>query len=238
MSEFSSDNKPRYHRPKVIGLVVSAILIITLVVLGVVYWQPLVDISTNPDRARELVISAGPWAPVVFILLQIAQVVIAPIPGNITGFAGGYLFDWLPALIYSTIGCAIGFTIVFFLSRKLGRPFIEYFFSKKHIERFDYIAENNGVLVLFLIFLIPIFPDDLICYIAGLTSIPIRTLVLISLLGRFPSTLLISLTGAGLAESNTNLVVVVSVIMVIVMGVAYWQRTRLEKWAKRLTEKK
>lgn len=227
----------RSGKPKVIALVISAVILAIIVALVAVYWQSIISITTNPDRARQLITDSGPWGPVVFMLLQVLQVVVAPVPGQITGFAGGYLFGWPLGTLYSTIGGAIGFTVVFLLARNLGRPFVEYFFDPKLLKKFDYLAESKGVMVLFLIFLIPAFPDDLICYLAGLTAIPIRTLVLISLLGRLPTTLLLSFAGAGMAESNTTLVVVITTIMVAVIGLAYWKRKWLEQWAHRMTER-
>lgn len=206
-----------------------------LVVLTIVFWQPLAELFGNPDRARELVAQAGPWGPVVFILMQIGQVLVAPVPGQVTGFVGGFLFGPLLGTVYTTIGAAIGFTLIFALARKLGRPFVEYFVDEKILRKFDYLAESKGTFVLFIIFLLPAFPDDVICYIAGLTNIKIRTLVFISLLGRLPGNALLSLTGAGVAESNMQLVFAIAIFMAVVGAAAYWQRKRIEAWVKRLS---
>lgn len=228
--------KETIRKPKVIALIISAIIILALIVLGVIFWQPIYEIARDQQRTQQLVESTGAWGPLVFMLIQIVQVIVAPIPGQVTGVAGGYLFGWLMGTVYSTIGGAIGFTIVFWLSRKLGRPFLEYFFDKKLIDRFDYLAKSKGVLVLFLIFLIPAFPDDLICYIAGLTTIRIRTLVLISLAGRLPTTLFLCFTGAGIAQSNKEFVFIIVGIVLIAFGLAYWKRKSLEKWIKSFSE--
>ncbi len=224
------------RKPKVIALIISAIIILALVAVGVIFWQPFYEIASDQGRTQQLIESTGAWGPLVFILLQIVQVVVAPIPGQVTGVVGGYLFGWELGTVYTTIGGAIGFTLVFWLARKLGRPFLEYFFDKKLIGKFDYLAESKGVLVLFLIFLIPAFPDDLICYIAGLTTIKIRTLVLISLAGRLPSTLFLSFAGAGIAQSNEKIVLIIASLMIAAFGLAYWKRKPLEKWIKSLTK--
>lgn len=221
------------NKPKIIALITSAIVIATLIVLAVIFWQPLYELVSDQARIEQLVESSGFWGPIVFILLQATQVIIAPIPGQVTGFVGGYLFGWALGTVYAMIGSAIGFIIVFWLSRKLGRPFIEYFFNKESIAKFDYLARSKGVFILFLIFLIPAFPDDLICYIAGLSSIPMRILVLISFLGRFPTTLLMCLAGAGLAQSNEKLLIIISLIMLLALGLAYWKRKDLEGWVRK-----
>ena len=225
-------------KPHVITLVISALIMAALIALTIIYWQPLADLFSNSDRTRELIAQAGPWGPLIFIAMQIGQVLVAPVPGQLVGFAGGFLFGAFWGTVYTTIGAAIGFTLIFVLARKLGRPFVEYFVDKKLLAKFDYLAESKGTLVLFLIFLLPAFPDDIICYIAGLTSIKIRTLVLISLLGRLPGNLLLSITGSGVAESNTQLVVIVLSILGVIGAVGVWQRKRIEQWMKSLSEHK
>jgi len=218
-------------------LVIGGALLVVIVAVVIIFWQPLIDLFTNPERARQLVADAGPWGPLIFIAMQIAQVVVAPIPGQVTGFLGGLLFGWAWGTAYTMIGAAIGFTLIFVLARKLGRPFVEYFVDKKILAKFDYLIESHGVLVFFLIFLLPAFPDDLICYIAGLTTIRIRTLVLISLLGRLPGNLLLSITGAGVAESNTNMVITVVTILTVVAVVGFLNRKRIERWVRKVSEK-
>src|SRR5687768_13593839 len=178
----STENTPqKSHKPSVKTLVVAGLLMAAFIALIAVFWQPLSQLFSDPDRARQLVADAGPWGPLLFIAMQIAQVLVAPIPGQVTGILGGLLFGWGWRFVFTMIGAAIGFTLIFVLARKLGRPFVERFVDKKLLDKFDYLAESNGTLVFFLIFLLPAFPDDIICYIAGLTTIKIRTLVLVSL---------------------------------------------------------
>lgn len=203
---------------------------------GVLLW-PHIALFTDPEQARRIIADAGPWGPLVFIGLQIAQVFFAPIPGQITGLAGGYLFGMWAGTLYALIGAAIGFTLIFILARKLGRPFVERFVDKKYLDKFDYITKTNGTFIFFIIFLLPAFPDDIICYLAGLTTIKIRTLVIISVIGRIPGYLVLSLTGAGVADANLGLVGIVLTLMLVLCAVAFWQRARLERFVKRLAQK-
>jgi uncharacterized membrane protein YdjX (TVP38/TMEM64 family) len=228
---------PKTSKPHIATLVISALVMAALIAAMIIFWQPLTDLFSDPNRTRELIAQSGPWGPLLFIAMQIAQVLVAPIPGQVTGFVGGFLFGAFWGTVYTTIGAAIGFTLIFVLARKLGRPFVAYFVDKKLLEKFDYLAESKGVLVLFLIFLLPAFPDDIICYIAGLTTIKIRTLVLISLLGRLPGNLLLSITGSGVAESNTQLVVVIVSFLVVIGVVGFWQRKRIERWIHQFAER-
>lgn len=209
---------------------------IAVVIVGVLALAslPLVSFFGDPDRVTKLIEDAGAWGPILFILIQIGQVFAAPIPGQVTGFVGGFLFGPTLGAIYATIGGTIGCTLVFVLARRLGRPFVERFVNPKTLDRFDYFTESGGPLVLLIIFLVPIFPDDLICYIAGLTRIPIHRLVLVALVGRIPGYVVFSLTGSGAAQANLTLVIVLVAGVAVLAAIAFWQRHRIERFLKRL----
>lgn len=216
----------------------SSIYIITLIIAvlsgtAIYYAWPYLSAISSPEQARELITGAGGWGPLVFILMQAAQVLIAPIPGQIIGLIGGYLFGPFLGLIYTITGATIGFTAVFYLTRKLGRPFVERFVSKKILGKFDHLTEEKGVLVFFLIFLLPAFPDDLISFIAGLTTIRIRTLVLISIAGRLPGYAVLSFTGNGLAYENLNPVIATGILMVMLSAISWWKRAWLREFVRR-----
>ncbi|HEX7100032.1 MAG TPA: TVP38/TMEM64 family protein [Acidimicrobiia bacterium] len=202
-----------------------------LAALGMLTWWawPYISRFFDPEEARRLVEDAGAWGPLVLIGMQVVQIVIAPIPGQITGLVGGYLFGPVLGVVYTTIGATIGFTLVFILARRWGRPFVEKFVSREHLERFDHLAGKRGTLALFLVFLLPAFPDDVISFIAGLTPIPIRTLVLISLAGRLPGYVLLSLGGNGLAYDNMNPIVVIGGVVAVIVALAYWKREWLHE---------
>jgi len=221
----------RRHRRRTVAIRFG----IAIAMLGVLALAslPLVAFFGDPDRVAKLIDNAGPWGPVVFILIQIGQVFAAPIPGQVTGFVGGFLFGPVLGSVYATIGGTIGCTLVFVLSRRLGRPFVERFVKAKTLARFDYLTESGGPLVLLIIFLVPIFPDDLICY--GLTRIPLSRLILVALAGRIPGYIVFSVTGSGAAQNNLTLVIVLVVGVVAVAAIAYWQRHRIERFLKRLS---
>jgi len=108
------------------------------------------------------------YASYIFIGLQALQVVAAPIPGEVTGFAGGILFGTFWGIIYSTIGLTLGSWIAFMLARTAGRPLVERVVSPETIKRYDYIMKHKGLFLAFLLFLIPGFPKDYLCYLLGL----------------------------------------------------------------------
>lgn len=221
---------------KVIGFGVLIIALVICVVLDLVLDGPLTHLLSNRDELVKSIEDSGPFGPVIFILLQIAQTVVAPIPGQIVGSVGGFLFGgW--GILWTLIGSTIGCWIVFALARRFGRPLLEKIFKKSVIKKFDFILEaKSASLILFAIFLLPGLPDDMVCYLAGLTKVPIRRLVALVALGHFPSIVITNYLGAGLND-NLFLVGVIAVVTIIILGLAAWQRERiiglLKKIAKR-----
>ena len=227
--------KPRFFLSATTWSVVF-VAALTLGVIGLLifYWQPLSALFSDKEQLKRTIEAAGVWGPLVFVGIQFLQVIFAPIPGQAIGVLAGALFGPLLGTAYSMLGALLGFTVIFVVVRRLGRPFVERFVDTKHLEKFDYLTKTNGPMVFFLIFLMPIFPDDIICYLAGLSAIPIRSLILVSVLGRLPGYLVLSLFGAGIANTDIWLIVSITTFFVVIGVAAYWQRVRLEAWVKKV----
>lgn len=217
---------------KIVLVSVAVIAAIGYIIWDVVARGPLTSLLTNRDELVALVRSWGIFAPLIYIALQVLQTVVAPIPGQIVGGIGGFIFGgW--GILWSTIGTLLGCFIVFKIARRFGRPLLEKIFKKSAIEKFDFIINaKSASLILFLIFLLPGFPDDIVCYIAALTKLPIRRLMLILILGRFPVIVVTNFIGAGIT-TNLSLVITISIISVIILGIAIWQRERITNYLKK-----
>ncbi len=139
--------------------------------------------------------SLGPLGAVGFVSLQVLQVVAAPVPGEVTGFIGGYLYGPVLGVVLSTIGLTIGSLIAFSLSRIFGRPFVDRFVKKETMAKYDFLLHHKGAFLVFLLFLIPGTPKDLLCYILGLGHLTTREFLIISTVGRFGGTVLLTLGG-------------------------------------------
>lgn len=227
--------KKNISKATIIKFVILGLAILAL--LAYLAWDilakgPLMQLLSNRDELVRVMNSFGPWAPFFYVMLQVLQVVVAPIPGQIVGGVGGFLFGhW--GILWTTIGSLIGFWLVFSIARKFGRPLVEKIFKKPAVEKFDFIINAKGAsLIIFAIFLLPGFPDDLVCYIAGLTQLSMKKLMLISILGRFPTIVLTNYIGMGLS-GNIGLVVALSLVAVLIIGLAVWQRERIMAFLKR-----
>jgi len=181
-------------------------------------------------RVSAFVASFGPSAPIVFIGLQILQVLVAPIPGELTGFIGGYLFGIGEGFILSTIGLTVGSWLAFLMSRRFGMPFVRRFVGKDIMDKFDYLMEHQGAFFSFIFFLIPGLPKDFFCYLLGLSPMHALTFLVISTVGRIPGTLLLTMQGQAVRSENYRgfFVVLGLGLLVIVLTLIY--RDPIEKW--------
>ncbi|HKW95092.1 MAG TPA: VTT domain-containing protein [Methylomirabilota bacterium] len=174
----------------------------------------------------------GILAPVVFMALQALQVIIAPIPGDLTGILGGYLFgEWL-GLFYSTIGLAVGSITAFGVGRWVGSRYVRTLVSPATWEKLGFIVEAEGAILCFVIYLIPGLPKDVVCYLFGMSPMPLWVFALVSTLGRMPGTWVLSAQGAQTAEGNYVHVVLLTALVAAIGVPLYYYRNRIVGWVR------
>lgn len=120
----------------------------------------------------------------IFFLIQLMSVILAPIPSNITAAAGALMIGTLPAFLLSFAAISLGSVLVFLMARTLGREQAMKLISKKVSNRYIDIINAKWDTFLILTFLFPFFPDDIICILAGLTPMPLKRFAVIMLMTR------------------------------------------------------
>lgn len=157
---------------KKIGAGIALVAIIAAGLVGYIWLksQGLLAIFSSTDELQAYVQGFGPAAPAVFFLLQFAQVIISPIPGNVTTLAGGALFGFWKAFLLSAGAVIAGSMAAFGLARAFGRPLVVRLVGEKAVTRYVDTLASRQRLLLILFFLLPFFPDDALCLIAGLTG--------------------------------------------------------------------
>ena len=146
-------------------------------------------------RLEAYIASYGIYSALVFIVLQALQVIIAPIPGEVTGFVGGFLFGNVEGTILSMTGLTLGSLAAFSIARIFGLRLVEKIVKKKYKDRFDYWVTHKGLYITFIFFLIPGFPKDSLCYLLGLTRLKLVLFILMNVFGRLPGTVLLTMQG-------------------------------------------
>jgi uncharacterized membrane protein YdjX (TVP38/TMEM64 family) len=204
------------------NLVFRILLLFLLIALGVFLFVHFDLVQFFKDKNKIITfIKSYPYDEVVFILLQIVQVIAAPIPGELSGFIGGYLYGPFWGTLYSTIGLTIGSWLAFILAHFFGEPLLEKVVKKDVFEKFNHFMEHRGLFVSFLLFLIPGFPKDYLCYIMGMSRIPVLTFIVISTVGRFFGTAMLSISGNIAAREQYALLAVVALAAVVVSLLAW-----------------
>lgn len=191
------------------------------------------DFLTDRERIKDLLKSAGPLGPVLFITVQVLQVIFAPIPGEATGFIGGYLFGVPLGMLYSTIGLTIGSTLAFLLGRWLEVHFVARIVRPETLKKFDFLMERQGALVAFFLFVIPGFPKDYLCFILGLSHMSLRLFLVLCTVGRLPGTLMLTLQGAKVYEGEYLVTVLLLGFCLLLAGLMYKHRETLYEFLKR-----
>jgi uncharacterized membrane protein YdjX (TVP38/TMEM64 family) len=151
----------------------------------------------SKEQIQQYVASFGVLAPLAFFLLQFFQVIVSPIPGNVTTIAGGLLLGPLPAFLISTAAIFLGSLGAFGLGKLFGRPLVEKIAGKAVVDKYMLTVSSRQRIVLILMFLMPFFPDDVLCLIAGLSAMKFRSFALIVILTRPWGILFSALLGAG-----------------------------------------
>lgn len=176
-----------------IGLIVTTVFII---------YGIQSKIFTSQEALGQFLGQFGFWAPVLFVIIQIVQVVIPILPGAIGCLGGVLIFGPVWGFIYNYVGICLGSILAFCLSKRYGRPFVRGMVSEKAYDKYvtwlDKGAKFDKAFAI-AIFL-PVAPDDLLCYLAGLTKMTLKRFSGIILLGKPMSILLYSLGLTGMME--------------------------------------
>ncbi len=164
------------------------------------YFSSLVE--NNPISGR-----------LIFIGIQILQVFVAFIPGEVVEIAAGAVFGAIEGTILSLVGVTIGSSIIFLFTKWLGIKFVSLFVSEEKINSMKFIKNNRRLNnIVFFIFFIPGTPKDLLTYFVGLTRMKLHTFLCISLIARIPSILSSTLIGAAIDDSNWNSAIIILII--------------------------
>ena len=222
-----------------IGLIVCAIIILVILFRESI-WENvsyIYHLLSDRDRVRDFITSFGWGAPLVFMGIQILQVIFAPVPGEATGFIGGYLFGVFKGFLYSSAALAVGSWINFSIGRFFGVRFVRKMIPAAKFQKFDSMLKRQGIIVLFLLFVFPGFPKDYLCLFLGLSTLPLKVFILLATVGRMPGTFLLSLQGAYLYEENYLFLGIAAGACAILVGIVYRFRKSLYLWVERFNSK-
>lgn len=209
----------------VLGLLVA--VSVYEVTTGAPAWHYLLRLYQDKHFLKATVKSWGWLGPLVFMAIQALQVIISPIPGEVTGLAGGFLFGVGLGFLYSTIGLTAGTLACYGIGRWLGGAFVRRFVADHYWEKMGFIVEAEGAILCFILYLIPGFPKDIISYLFGLSPMPFWVFAVVSTLGRAPGTWLLSAQGANMAPGQLREFALLMALVAAVVIPLWYYRNRI-----------
>lgn len=212
----------------ILNIIMLFIFTIILVYITIKYTPLITKLISNPEKFRVFLLSYGNISILVFMLFQILQVVIALIPGELIQIAGGYVYGTFFGTLYSSFGILFGSIIVLNIVRLLGYSIIKLFVSKQSLQKFDFLLNNEkSEIAMFVLFLIPGLPKDILTYIAGITPIKLRNFFVITTIARFPGIFISSFVGSNLQSKQYLEVISASLIAIAFFITGFFLKDKL-----------
>jgi len=145
-------------------------VLFALVVLFILQESGFFNVVQDPEAFQKYMEKSGAWMPLVYILFQYLQVIILPVPSVVSTVAGVALFGAFKTTLFSLIGILAGSFTAFFIGRKLGAKAASWLVGEEALSKWQKKLKGKDNLFLTVMFLLPLFPDDILCFIAGLSS--------------------------------------------------------------------
>ncbi len=207
------------NKRKVI-LSVFKILLLVVIVAGIplYVWFFHGDLIKSFENIDDVVAFLGRYhtqSIFIYIGLQILQIVISVIPGQVFQMAAGYIYGFWPALLFAMIGAVAGTTVSFTLAKALGRDFLHLFFGEEKMSYYiERLNSKKVYTIVFFLYLIPGIPKDVVSYAAGASDIKFKPFIILSALGRLPGMVGCLLMGTMFVDENYTGVIIIGAVSV------------------------
>ncbi len=217
------------------------LILFCLILIFVFQKTGFFNVVRNPEKLQAYIERAGMWMPLFYTLLQFLQVVVLPIPSVVSTVVGVALFGPFWAMIYSLAGIILGSATAFFIGRRLGYKAVSWMIGEETLEKWQKKMKGKDNVFLTLMFLLPLFPDDILCFVAGLSSMTTKYFLTMILISR---TLAIAGTCYSIDfipfDTWWGIALWVSFLIgvVVLFVVVYKNMDKIQRWLKKIKKKK
>lgn len=206
----------------VAGLVLLEILIIIMALVMDYYYsgEKGVELRATLKEYQQMLSGFGYWSWPVMVIFQILQMLLALIPGGPLAFLFGFMYGTIGGAVVGTVGNIIGTAIIVWAVNRFGMKFVNMFCNSKGFEKLTFLHDpHKRDLLIFILFLIPGTPKDLITFFAPFTKAKPSRIVILATLGRMPALILSTSIGDTLAAGNIWATVMLITVTMLVVGV-------------------
>lgn len=219
-----------------LSLVASVILVLIYMIYFALVKTNILEQITSFEDLRQLILSFGGWGIFTYIVINLLQCIVIPVPTTLTVLVGTAIYGPFTAFFYATIGVILGSSIAFLIGRYCSRPVINWIFGKDKIEKYQNLLNRRAELILFLTLTLPLFPDDLICMMAGISDIKYYKFLLISVFARGVGLATISFFGSGKIIPFTGWGIVawaiIALIAILAFLLVFKKRERIKQFLR------
>lgn len=215
-----------WTRRQITQLILAILAVIFICILGYYIGRPLVHFVSEPEKFQLWVEEKGILGVLAFMGMNILQVLLAVIPGGPFEIGAGYAFGVVKGSLICDIAMTIASVIIFLFVKKFGLRFVELFVSKGKIESVKFLkSSKRSESIIFLLFLVPGTPKDLLSYLVGLTDMKLSHWIFICGVGRLPAIFLSALSGSALSSARYHLAIILiaAIIMLYVVGIILYR---------------
>lgn len=216
----------KWNRRQIVQLIISILALIFIGVLCYFVGRPLVQFVSEPEKFQLWVQQKGIMGVLAFMGMVILQVFLAVIPGGPFEIGAGYAFGVIKGTLLYDLATLIASVLIFLIVRKFGIKFVELFISREKIESVHILkSSKRSESILFLLFLIPGTPKDLLSYLVGLTDMKLSHWIFICGIGRIPAIYLSALSGSALGNARYHIAVIMfaAIVVLYIIGIVLYR---------------
>lgn len=222
------------------GVIVAGVLaLIFLAIFLPLYFTGTLAKIKDAQTLKEFILSGGVWSYLIFFAIQFLQVTFLPIPAAVTTVAGTLVFGPWITLAISFVSVMLASVFSFFLGRKIGKKIVIWVAGEEDYRKWA-TKLGQGKYVFFLMMLFPVFPDDILCMVAGTTTMTWKFFIITNLITRpigifctcFLSSGIIPFAGWWIA-----LWIVLAVACVVLFILCYKYQPQIERFITKLAGK-
>ena len=220
---------------KIFKIMLFIIAVIILAVITIYLFPVMKNLSTKEGQVafKDKVTNSGVYGLLLLFIIQVAQIFLFILPGEPIEILAGMCYGWFWGTIIIMLSSALIATLIFLLVRKIGKQFVYDFSDEEKIKK----IENNKIfqnpkkieLVLFILFLVPGTPKDLLTYLSGLLPIKMRRFIIISTIARIPSIITSTVAGANIATGDWKKGVILYILIVAIVAIALYIFNKFDK---------
>ena len=180
------------------------------------------DVFSSITSLKEYIVNTSSKGVIIYILIQALQVIFLPIPAAVICIVGSVIYGPFLGAIYCSIGVILGSFVSFFIGKTFGYRLVSWIVGIENTNKYTQILSKNGGLFLVIAFLLPMFPDDILCLIAGITKMKFRTFGTVTTITRPIGVIFMAFFGSGsIIPFNGWGIVVWGVIFLIALLIVY-----------------